>query len=295
VPAASYAYIPGQSQKGAKPVYSLYPKAKAKPKSRLSKIKSDTKRFKNPSEGNIVPTSKNISIAPVPAYKPVRIFYKKGETVSVGISYLGVNRIVFPSYIKFAHDSKTGDVSILLQGKNAYVQVTPLVIQEGSKRKIVYPKSPASVVFVTKNNTYSVVLVPKKEFPKTVYIEGSGFNRFNGGKYKKNKILSFIEKTMVSAYRGKTPDGFIKEKENKTIKTQYPEITVKFVNKFKSYSYELMEFFMENLTNKPVNLSNEEFINLYSGSVAVSISHERLLPETYMRLFILRRRNEDNR
>ena len=282
------AYYPGQPKTAAKAEPKIYPSIPLKKAKTADPVKHPLK-YVNQGENIIVPqVTKKIFPQKGKKYKPEMISVKRGETVVIDISYLGVNRVVFPSFIKYAHDSKTGDISILLQGRNAYIQTTPLVITEGAKKKIVYPKNPTSTIFVTENDTYSIVFVPKKIFPETVFIKGN-FSVKNGG--FKNKVQSFIEKTFIYAYRGLTPRGFSKEAEDKILVTQYPEVKLKLVKKFKNYRYELFEIYAENTTNAPLNLSNKEFIGLYSNPVAISISHEKLMPETYTRLFILRRRH----
>ncbi len=288
---AAFAYYPGQSKTYAKP--KIYPAVPLKKKAKTAIPVKPKLKYINVSQGANIPTP------PAPAerlsqktkkYKPETISVKKGETAVINISYLGVNRIVFPSFIKYAHDSKTGDISILLHGRNAYIQTTPLVITEGAKKKIVYPKSPTSTIFVTKNDTYSIVFVPEKSFPKTVFIKGENFSAA-GSNGSKNRAQSFIEKTFIYAYRGLTPKGFSKKRANKLLVTQYPEVKLKLVRDFKSYRYELLEIYAENTTNAPLSLSSKEFIDLYPRPVAVSISHEKLMPKTYTRLFILIRRN----
>ena len=284
------AYYPGQSKTQVKP--KIYPAIPIKKKAEKTVPSKHAVKYVNQGENIIVPpTPEKIFRQKGKEYKPEAISVKKGETAVINISYLGVNRIVFPSFIKYAHDSKTGDISILLQGRNAYIQTTPLVITEGAKKKIVYPKNPTSTIFVTGNDTYSIVFVPKKIFPKTVFIKGENFSAGNGGAFK-NKVQSFIEKTFIYAYRGLTPKGFSKETENETLVTKYPEVSLRLVRKFKGYRYELLEIYAENTTNAPLSLSNKEFIDLYSHPVAISISHGKLMPKTYTRLFILRRRNK---
>ena len=245
-----------------------------------------------PYNGNVI-SAKIPKLKPLPAViKPEYISYKKGETMTVVISKNFVNRIVFPHYITYIHDSKTGNLAIKLSGKTALITLTPIIISTDNVKKVIYPKASADgAMFGTKHNLYSFIFIPKYTYPRTIYIKDKYTASNNGNtSIKTGNTITSIEKIFVEAYNNKNISGFNKKNINDVLNTQFPQIELDVVSMYKSYTNVLYKILVKNSTNKIVNLSNEEFINLFKNPVAVSISNQKLFPGTYTRLFILIKR-----
>ncbi len=288
------------------PKINVMPKKQVKPifpqspfQKRITPPKTPLK--KKPSVGSSAPYNGNVISAKIPKLKPLPVIikpeyinYKKGETMTVVISKNFVNRIIFPHYITYVHDSKTGALAIKLSGKTALITLTPIVISTDNVKRVIYPKASADgAMFGTKHNLYSFIFLPKYTYPRTIYIKdkyNTALNNSGNTSIKTGNTITSIEKIFVEAYNNKNVAGFNRKNINKILNTQFPQIQLDVVSMYKSYTNVLYKILVKNSTNKIVNLSNEEFINLFKNPVAVSISNQKLFPGTYTRLFILIKR-----
>lgn len=292
----------------AKPLYpvyhpgeKLYP-VKHKPVVKADKsVKTDKKTAHKPGRmAFIVPNKKNkpkIVFPKTPAIKlaikPVIIHVKKGITRIVELSLTQINRIIINSYIKSVKTNKTGNLSVLLQGRNAFVEWTPLLEKQGNVSKIDYDKSVNSVIFDTNKGIFTLVLIPKHIPAQTVYIkQGNGFSRTRGKKFyriSKKGIGNFLSGIYKNVYNGVAPRGFALRKKDTLYNAEDGRIKALLVKVYKGGSLEVFEFHIFNETNKKISLSNKNFINLLNGPLSISLSHEHLLPDTFTRLFIVKR------
>jgi len=276
--------------------YPLYPQ----PPKTTEVAKGTPSRYPNPPKNvkGIKNKKPEYVMPPLPVYKrkfsmripssvnALHLTIKPGQTKTVYLSKKFINRIVFNHYVTYAKTSKTGDVSITLNKKDAVVVFSPYMIESGAVKKIVYPKVPSSVLFNVGNSTVSLLLVPKNIPPQTIYINkiGGANNRqfhSNGG------FSKYVAKVFKTVYAGRAPKGYLPETENKTYKTNYPQIEIKLVKEYKGARFNVYVYRLKNLSNGEVSLSNKEFLNLRSKILAISLSEEHLFKNTYTRLLIM--------
>ena len=215
----------------------------------------------------------------------VHITVKPGQTKTIYLSRTFINRISFSHYISYARTSKTGDVSITLNGKNAVVVFSPYMIESGAVKKVVYPKVPSSVLFKTGNFIVSLLLIPKNIPPQTVYINDlrtSTARSFhsNGG------FSKYVAKVFKDIYAKRTPKGYMPKKTDIVYKSNYPQVAIKLIKKYKG-KFTVYEYLIKNLSNNEISLSNKEFLYLRSNILAISLSNEHLFKNTYTKLLIM--------
>lgn len=234
-----------------------------------------------------LPVYRKAPMKKIPAsVNAVHITINPGETKVVYLSREYINRIVFNHYVGYARTSKTGDVSITLNGKNAVVVFSPYMIESGAAKKIVYPKVPSSVLFKTGKSVVSLLLVPKNIPPQTVYINSIGTSSelpfHSGGGFSK-----YAAKIFKDIYAKRIPRGYMPKDENITYKSNYPQIRIKLFKKYKGGRFTVYEYLIKNLSNNEVSLSNKEFLYLRNNILAISLSEEHLFKNTYTRLLIM--------
>ena len=285
----------------AKPLYPVYHPGEKLYPVKHKPVKADKKTANRPGKKLfIVPNKKNKSKFVFPkipaiklAIKPVIIHVKKGITRIVELSLTQINRIITNSYIKSVKTNKTGNLSVLLQGRNAFVEWTPLLEKQGNVSNIKYDKSINSVIFDTNKGIFTLVLIPKHIPAQTVYIkQGYGENRTRGKKFyriSKKGIGNFLSGIYKNVYNGVAPRGFALKKKHILYNAEDGRIKVLLVKVYKGVSLEVFEFHIFNEMNKKISLSNKNFIGLINSPLSVSLSHEHLLPDTFTRLFIVKR------
>jgi hypothetical protein len=268
-----------------------------KVKNKIPAVKKNTvKNVKNTAIKNVAISSsaikgkKKVSITSL-VIKPVIIHIKKGMTRVIKLSISSINRIVTNSYIKSVKTSKTGNISVLLQGKNAYIQFTPLLMKQGNKTKIKYPASITSVIFNTKDGIFTLVLVPKYIPAQTIYIKQNTYSHRTHAKfYKINKkgFSHYLASIYKNVYNNIIPNGYSLKKMYKVYNTAYPQIKVVLVKKY-SGGFRIYEFHIYNNLDKNVSLSNKEFLSLIPNTLSISLSNEHIFKGSYTRLFIVAR------
>jgi len=235
----------------------------------------------------VFPISKRNTLKQIPAsVNALHLQIKQGQTKSIYLSKKFINRIVFNHYVTYAKTSKTGDVSITLNKRDAVVVFSPYMIESGDVKKIVYPKIASSVLFNVGNSTVSLLFVPKNIPPQTIYINEIG-SKSNTSFHSNGGFSKYVAKVFKTVYAGHTPKGYLPETENKTYKTSYPQIKIKLVKEYKGTRFNVYVYMVKNLSNGEVSLSNKEFLNLRSKILAISLSEEHLFKNTYTRLFIM--------
>jgi hypothetical protein len=227
---------------------------------------------------------------------PVYVKIKNGEAVVVKLSINAINRIVVNSYIKNIKTSKTGDTSILLQGKNAYVQFTPVIIQRGGVRETKYPTAISSAIFTTKRGIFTLIMEPKSIAPQNIFIKQNGETKRNYGsgaaKISKKGFSKFAASLLTAVYDNRIPDGFIKKRYVKNYPLNYAGIKLVSVKKYEGYNFNIYEFHVINMSSKIISLDNKEFLKVINNPSVISLSNEHIYPEAYSRLFIIARRGE---
>ena len=284
-----------------KPGEKLYPVKKHKVKKHKTKnISTDIKKanIKKAKKMPIVPNKKNNIVYPKTpaiklAIKPIFIHIKKGITRIVELSLTQINRLITNSYIKSIKTNKTGNLSVLLNGRDAYIEWTPLLEKQGNISSIKYDKSINSVIFDTNRGIFTLVLIPKHIPSQTVYIkQGYGKSRVRGKKFykiSKKGTGNFLSGIYKNVYNGIIPSNFALRKKNVFYNTKNNKIKTVLVKVYKGGTLEVFEFHIFNETNKKISLSNKNFINLINGPLSISLSHEHLLPNTFTRLFIIKK------
>lgn len=291
-----------------KPLYPVYHKGdKLYPVKKTAKsipvVTKNTVTTKNKKKVNpVLMPAKNVAIVPpVPGkkigfsnliIKPVVIHIRHGETRVVKLSLTQINRIVVNSYIQNVKTTKTANISVLLQGKNAYVQWTPLLEKQGNIRRVKYIKQISSIIFNTKKGIFTLVVVPARIPGQTVYIK----QKYSSSKYVSDKGFYRIDKrgathyfasVYKNVYNGLTPKGFTLKKETVNYKTRYPQIKVMLIKKYIGGFLTVYEFYVYNKADKTISLSNKEFINLINRPISISLSNEHIFKNTFTRLFII--------
>lgn len=298
-----------------KPVYPVYHKGEklypikknnivnsAPVNTAIAKAKKNTVKPVPKVKSPIFKPAKNVAIIPpVPGkkigysnlvIKPVVIHIKHGETRVVKLSLTQINRIVINSYIQNVKTTKTANISVLLQGKDAYVQWTPLLEKQGNISKVKYIKQISSIIFNTKKGIFTLVVVPARIPGQTVYIK----QKYSSSKYVSDKGFYRIDKKGVShyfasiyknVYNDLIPAGFTMKKESVGYKTSYPEIKAMLVKKYIGGFLNIYEFYVYNKSDNTISLSNKEFINLINRPLSISLSNEHLFKNTFTRLFII--------
>ncbi|MGD9718128.1 MAG: type-F conjugative transfer system secretin TraK [Sulfurimonadaceae bacterium] len=133
------------------------------------------------------------------------------DTKHISLSRSDVNRLVFPSPIKFQANSKEKDLTISVVDNEMYIKFTPYVeseqtrvkdqVVETGEPKIIYHKAKASELFVvTENKTYSLIVHPKKQDATTIIFTES---------FQEKKEEIFANKEME--YVSYISNGIIKE------------------------------------------------------------------------------------
>lgn len=227
---------------------------------------------------------------------PVYVKIKNGEAAVVKLSINAINRIVVNSYIKNVKTSKTGDTSILLQGKNAYVQFTPVIIQRGDVRETKYPTAISSAIFTTKRGIFTLIMEPKSIAPQNIFIKQNGETKRNYGsgaaKISKKGFSKFAASLLTQVYDNRIPDGFIKKRYAENYSLNYAGIKLVSVKKYEGYNFNIYEFHVINISSTIVSLDNKEFLKVINNPSVISLSNEHIYPEAYSRLFIIARRGE---
>lgn len=282
-----------------KPLYPVYHKGdKLYPVKKTVKPAPTIKKVSNPP----FKPAKNVSVLPpVPGkkigfsnliIKPVVIHIRHGETRVIKLSLTQINRIVVNSYIQNVKTTKTANISVLLQGRNAYVQWTPLLEKQGNVSKVKYIKQLSSIIFNTKKGIFTLVVVParipgqtvyvKQKYSSSKYVRGKGFYRID-----KKGVSHYFASVFKNVYNNSIPAGFILKKESVGYKTSYPEIKVILVKKYTGGFLNVYEFYVYNKSGDTISLSNKEFINLIGRPLSISLSNEHLFKNTFTRLFII--------
>ncbi|MHB1696623.1 MAG: hypothetical protein ACYCSQ_00730 [bacterium] len=276
--------------------YPLYPKP---PKvitghAKGSPVRSDIKKQ--------IPVSKKESpVIPMPVYKKrliknipgsvdaIHVSVEPGQTKTVYLSKQFINRIVFNHYVDYARTSKTGDVSITINGKDAVVVFSPYMIQSGLVKKVVYPKIPSSVLFKSGHEIISLLVVPKNIPPQTIYVNAVGSSGGIRPFHSNGGFSKYVAKIFKSIYADVAPKGYLPKTEVITYKSNYPQIKIKMIKEYKGARFTVYEYLIKNLSDKELSLSNKEFLYLRSGILAISLSEEHLFKNTYTRLLIMGR------
>lgn len=270
----------------------LYPAPPIQKKSgnavgRKPKYVSDYKKIKPKAENKsmpVIPSFRKKVIIPN-SVSAVRITLSRGETKTVYLSRRFINRIIFPHYVSYAKTSKTGDVSITINGKNAVVVFSPYIIQSGLSKKIVYPKIPSSILLKSGNQVISLLVVPKNIPPQTVYIEMPGYSAgkslpVNGG------FSKYVGRMLKDVYEEKVPNGYMASNVNVFYKSNYPQLSIRLIKKYTG-KFIIYEYIIQNVSGKILSLSNKEFLYLNNNILAISLSSHHLFKNTYTRLFIM--------
>ena len=270
------------------PLYPAPPKIKSggKKGSRVRPPKTN-KAVKKNTLGAVPPLpAENEKLLNLPsAVNAVHISVKPGQTKTVYLSRAFINRISFSHYINYARTSKTGDVSVTLNGRNAIVVFSPYMIESGAVKKVVYPKVPSSILFKSGNSVVSLLLVPKNIPPQTVYI--NSFANFKSRPFHSNGGFSkYVAKVFRDIYAKRIPKGYMPKKEDIIYKSNYPQVAVKLVKEYKG-RFTVYEYLIKNLSNNEISLSNKEFLHLKSNVLAISLSNEHLFKNTFTRLLIM--------
>ena len=219
------------------------------------------------------------------AVNAVHISVKPGQTKTIYLSRAFINRISFSHYIDYARTSKTGDVSVTLNGRNAIVVFSPYMIESGAVKKVVYPKVPSSILFKSGNSVVSLLLVPKNIPPQTVYI--NSFADFKSRSFHSNGGFSkYVAKVFRDIYAQRIPKGYMLKKKDIIYKSNYPQVAVKLVKEYKG-RFTVYEYLIKNLSNNEISLSNKEFLHLRNNILAISLSNEHLFKNTFTRLLIM--------
>ena len=281
---------------GSQPSYPVYkPPVKSKTKAGTLAYKLKNKKYSAAAKKtvnsqivlpmrNMAKPKMNSSVTPV--YLPV----EKGETKTVYIARKFINRVVFPDYVKYARTSKTGDISVLLQGKTALISVTPYIVAKGPVKRAVFPKSVSSAMFRVDHRTYSFLFIPKDIPPQTLYVNMKNAAVRTIKVNIKGGLASYLYPVLKSIYNGIVPRSFTASRKNVIYKSNYPQVGIKLVKKFNGGNLEIYEFIVKNESESPLSVSNKEFLYLKKDAVAISVSNEHLFPKTYTRLFIVTRR-----
>lgn len=297
--------IPPAAVKPLYPVYrpgeKLYPAVKNMSKAHKKKTrKTKTAKVKKVKKIIAIPNEKNKSKIAFPktpvinlAIKPVIIHVKRGITRIVELSLTQINRLIANSYIKSVKTNKTGNLSVLLHGRDAFIEWTPLLEKQGNVSRIKYDKSINSVIFDTNKGIFTLVLIPKHIPAQTVYIkQGIGLSRTRGKKFyriSKKGLGNYLTGIYKNVYNGLIPANFSLRKKHILYNTENREIKALLVKVYRGVSLEVFEFHIFNETNKKISLSNKNFISLINSPLSISLSHEHLLQDTFTRLFIIRR------
>ena len=270
------------------PLYPAPPKIKSggKKGSRVRPPKTN-KAVKKNTLGAVPPLpAENEKLLNLPsAVNAVHISVKPGQTKTIYLSRAFINRISFSHYIDYARTSKTGDVSVTLNGRNAIVVFSPYMIESGAVKKVVYPKVPSSILFKSGNSVVSLLLVPKNIPPQTVYI--NSFADFKSRSFHSNGGFSkYVAKVFRDIYAQRIPKGYMLKKKDIIYKSNYPQVAVKLVKEYKG-RFTVYEYLIKNLSNNEISLSNKEFLHLKSNVLAISLSNEHLFKNTFTRLLIM--------
>lgn len=106
----------------------------------------------------------------------------KDQTITIPVSSNQINRIVLPSEISSKIVSDEKNLEIEINGKEAFIKFSPIMEtvrgvnpEDGTTQiedqNIKYVSNqPAEVFFITKNKTYSFILVPSKMDAQTILV-----------------------------------------------------------------------------------------------------------------------------
>lgn len=271
-------------------------KSKMKPDTPIYGLKNEkhqakTNKAKKVNAQVVLPVRNAVKLNIKKSVPPVYLTVKKGETKTVFIARKFINRVVFPHYVKYARTSKTGDISVIIQGKEALISVTPYIVAKGPVKRAVFPKSISSAMFKVGHYTYSFLFIPKNMSPQTLYVnsmENAAAKTLNVS--VKGGLGSYLYPVLKSVYNGIVPPSFTVSRKSIIYKSNYPQVGIKLIKKFNGNNLEIYEFIVKNKSGSPLSLSNKEFLYLEKDAVAVSVSSEHLFPKTYTRLFIVTRR-----
>ena len=220
------------------------------------------------------------------AVNAVHVSVKPGQTKTVYLSRAFINRISFSHYIDYARTSKTGDVSVTLNGRNAIVVFSPYMIESGAVKKVVYPKVPSSILFKSGNSVVSLLLVPKNIPPQTVYINSFANNFNNRGFHSNGGFSKYVAKVFRDIYAKRIPKGYMLKKKDIIYKADYPQVAIKLIKEYKG-RFTVYEYLIKNLSDNEISLSNKEFLYLKNNILAISLSNEHLFKDTFTRLLIM--------
>jgi hypothetical protein len=193
-------------------------------------------------------------------------------TEHINLSRSDVNRLVFPTNIKFQANSKEKDLTISVVENEMYLKFTPYIEMEQStvkdqvvdvgEKKIIYHKAkPAELFVVTEKKTYSLIVHPKKKDSTTVYFTESFEDKKQeifknkDSEYVANLANNIIKEILT---KGKTR-GFSKNDLNGQYSfVKLPEIKAEFAFKpqyvHNGYRYSVYEYELKNINSMTLSI-----------------------------------------
>ncbi len=213
------------------------------------------------------------------------IQYSK-EYTEVPISLKDINRIVAPNKILYVINSKEKSIQVKKIDNSVYIKILPIDKKNtNGTSKLIYGNIPRDVFIVTNNNTYSLILIPRKIPAQTVYLKyHANISNVNNIVLKSSTHINNIINLIKSVYTGNISHGFEKIRSGKLIK-KYKQADVILENIYKGIPYSIYEYVI--VAKQPIYIKESQFLNIVDSPIAIAIVHHNLSASQATRMFII--------
>jgi len=184
-------------------------------------------------------------------------FEYKDETLRLRISKNSINRVVLPAEITGKLYSKEKDLSITINGNEAYLKVIPKKKTEFADNKIVeseivYSSNEVEIFFLTDKKTYSVIFIPDNIDPRTVYITDKSLIKEDITKIEKGstEYTTNIKNIFRLAIENKL-NSFKEIKKNET------HDNLLFLSRYDGVNFQVYKFFIKNKESQTIDGADE--------------------------------------
>jgi len=217
------------------------------------------------------------------------IQYSK-EYTEVPISLKDINRIVAPNKILYVINSKEKAIQVKKINNSVYIKILPIDKKNiNGTNKLIYGNIPRDIFIVTNNNTYSLILIPKKIPAQTIYLKYHA--NISNIVLKSSAHINNIINLIKNAYSGNISHGFEEIRSGKLIK-KYKQADVILENIYKGIPYSIYEYVI--VAKQPIYIKESQFLNIVDNPIAIAIVHHSLSASQATRMLIIsENRNAD--
>ena len=211
----------------------------------------------------------------------------KTPSAAVEVSLTDLNRIVCPADLRSFAYSKEKQIKVEKSGNDLYVKFLPIEIWNPKKgqKELVYKDFPRDLFVNCGGQTYSLILLPKKDFPaRVIYLQSP----HSGNKKEAEKFETSLpyEETLMSliryAYKDKIPPGYSAKLLAKPYK-EFKELSLVLNKEYIGNRFKILEFVLT--AKQDIRLYEAMFVPYIPKAVAIAIEKPILKRGEMTRLF----------